>query len=199
MRPLVRHVTKCLLAGIVALLPIGGLVLTIAYLESTISSAGLTRLPFYFPGLGLLLALAVLYLIGLILTTFIGRWLWSRIDRLLDNLPALGKFYVSLKQILGYGEGRDAMFQETVLVPAPGGCGEEFGLVTNRVQTADGEERLVIFVPGSPNPTSGRLLLCRPAEVKPATLPVNTVLKVLVAAGKAEIPTDEAQTISSRG
>ena len=186
MRPLVKHVTKCMLAGIVALLPIGGLILTIAYLESTISSAGLTRLPFYFPGLGLLLAFAVLYLIGLILTTFIGRWLWTRIDRLLDNLPALGKFYVSLKQILGYGEGKDAVFQETVLVPAPGGTGEEFGLVTNRTQTAGGEERLVIFVPGSPNPTTGRLQVCRPEEVRPSDLEVNEVFKLLVAVGKTD-------------
>ena len=186
MQPVFRHVSKCLLAGIVALLPIGGLVLTIGYLESTISSAGLTRLPFYFPGLGLLLAFTVLYLIGLILTTFIGRWLWKRIDRLLDNLPALGKFYVSLKQILGYGEGKDAVFQETVLVPAPGGSGEEFGLVTNRTRTTAGEERLVVFIPGSPNPTTGRLQVCRPDEVRPSELEVNEVFKLLVAVGKTD-------------
>ncbi len=187
MHKMIRHVSKCLLTGIVALLPIGGLVLGIGYLESMLSSAGLKQLPFYFPGLGLLAAFALLYLIGLVLTTFIGNWLWTRLDRLLDRLPALGRLYVSLKQILGYGEGKDAIFQATVMVPAPGGTGEEFGLVTNRLQLADGQERLLVFIPGSPNPTSGRLLLSAPEDVRPSDMPVNEVFKVLVAVGKTDI------------
>ena len=187
MRKLIRHVSKCLLAGIVALLPIGGLVLGIGYLESMLSGAGLRQLPFYFPGFGLLAAFVLLYMIGLVLTTFIGKWLWTRLDRLLDRLPALGKLYVSLKQILGYGEGKDAIFQATVMVPAPGGRGEEFGLVTNRLKTADGQERLLVFIPGSPNPTSGRLLLSAPEDVRPSDMPVNEVFKVLVAVGKTDI------------
>ena len=187
MRSLVKHVTKCLLAGIVALLPIGGLVLTVGYLESMISSAGLTVLPFYFPGLGLLAAFVALYLIGLTLTTFVGKWIWTRLDRLIDRLPALGKLYVSLKQILGYGEGRDAVFRETVLVPAQGGRGEELGLVTNRIDLPDGSHKLVVFIPGSPNPTGGRLLITSPDDVKHTGMPVNTALKVLVAVGKTDI------------
>ena len=186
MKPVIRHVSKCLLAGIVALLPIGGLVLGVGYLESTISSAGLTALPFYFPGLGLLTAVLLIYLIGLVLTTFIGKWIWSRVDRLLDRLPALGRLYVTLKQILGYGKGEDAVFQEAVLVPVPGGAGEELGLVTRRVQLSDGSEQLVIFVPGSPNPTSGRLLFSTPDAVRPAGMQVNEVLKTLVAVGKTD-------------
>ncbi len=187
MQVIIKHITKCLLAGIVALLPIGGLVLTIGYLETMISDAGLTRLPYYFPGLGLLLALAVLYGIGLLLTTFIGRWVWMRLDRLFDNLPALGKLYVSLKQILGYGKGKDAVFQEAVMVTAPDDTGEEFGLVTRRFKQADGSERLLVFMPGSPNPTTGRLLVCRPEQIRPSDLEVNEVFKVLVAVGKTDI------------
>ncbi len=190
MRLLVKHVTKCLLAGIVALLPIAGLVLGVGYLESMISSAGLTALPFYFPGLGLLVAFVTLYLIGLMLTTFIGKWVWTRVDRLIGKLPALGNLYVSLKQILGYGEGEDAVFQETVLIPAQGGTGKEFGLVTNRIDLPDGSQRLVVFVPGSPNPTSGRLLVTSPDEVKPVDMPVNAALKVLVAVGKTDLRLD---------
>ena len=187
MKHIIKHVTKCLLAGIVALLPVGGLVLGVGYLEATISSAGLTALPFYFPGLGLLVAFLVIYLVGLTLTTFVGKWLWARIDRLLDRLPALGRLYVTLKQILGYGTGEDAVFREAVLVPVPGGGGEELGLVTNRVQLSDGSEQLVIFVPGSPNPTTGRLLFIAPDAVRPAGMPVNAVLKTLVAVGKTDI------------
>jgi uncharacterized membrane protein len=187
MNPIGRHFTKNIIAGLVAILPIGGLILTIGYLESSISSAGLTRLPFYFPGMGILLVLVFIYLIGLILTTFIGKWLWNGTDKLLNNLPALGKLYQTLKQILGYGEGEDAIFQQTVLIPAQSGSGVEIGLVTNRIHLADGNENLLIFIPGSPNPTSGRLVISRPDQVTPTKIPVNTAFKILVAAGKAEI------------
>lgn len=182
-----KHITKNIFAGLVAILPIGGLIITIGYLESSISSAGLTRLPFYFPGLGILLVLIVIYVIGLVLTTFIGKWLWNVIDKLLDKLPALGKLYASLKQILGYGEGEDAIFQQTVLVPAQGGSALEIGLVTNRIKLPDGEENLIIFIPGSPNPTSGRLVISSPDQVKFTNIPVNAAFKLLVAVGKAEI------------
>jgi uncharacterized membrane protein len=187
MNSISRHFTKNILAGVVAILPIGGLILTIGYLETSISSAGLTRLPFYFPGLGILLVLVLIYLVGLILTTFIGKWLWNLIDKLLNNLPALGKLYQTLKQILGYGEGEDAIFQQTVLVPAQGGSGLEIGLVTNRIKLPDGSENLVIFIPGSPNPTSGRLIISKPEMVTLTKIPVNSAFKILVAAGKSEI------------
>ena len=187
MNSISRHFTKNILAGVVAILPIGGLILTIGYLETSISSAGLTRLPFYFPGLGILLVLVLIYLVGLVLTTFIGKWLWNLIDKLLNNLPALGKLYQTLKQILGYGEGEDAIFQQTVLVPAQGGSGLEIGLVTNRIKLPDGSENLVIFIPGSPNPTSGRLVISKPDMVTLTKIPVNSAFKILVAAGKSEI------------
>ncbi|MCA8966699.1 MAG: hypothetical protein KDC48_17595, partial [Planctomycetes bacterium] len=52
-----RHVTRCLVAGIVALLPIGGTVLGVAYLETTLTESWRGDVGWYFPGLGLLLAL----------------------------------------------------------------------------------------------------------------------------------------------
>ena len=187
MNRLSRHFTTKLLAGLVALLPIGGLVITIAYMESTLSSAGLTRLPSYFPGMGILLALVIIYLIGLILTTFIGKWLWARVDRLLNRLPALGKLYRFLKQILGYGEGEQAVFEKTVLVPAQGGTGKEPGLVTNTLTLGNGEKSWTVFIPGSPNPTSGRLNIVRPDQVELTSIPVTAVFKTLIAAGQYDI------------
>src|SRR5258708_39183822 len=115
-----RHVTGCFLAGVVALLPIGGFVLTVAYLEATIAGSWLAGQPYYFPGLGLLATAAVIYLIGLTVSTFLGRWLWGRIDVLFDSLPALGRLYQTLKQIIGYGAGEDAIFQRAVLIRGSG-------------------------------------------------------------------------------
>ncbi len=187
MKRIRKHITSSLLAGIVAILPVGGLIITIGYLESTISSSGLSKMPFYFPGFGLIAAVIFIYLIGFAVTTFIGKWIWKRVDSILDKLPALGSLYQTLKQILGYGEGEDAIFYEAVLVPSRDIQSDELGLVTNKITDDKGNTKLVIFVPGVPNPTSGRLILIDKESVKPLAMPVSDTLKALVSMGKTEI------------
>ncbi len=187
MKRLRKHITSSLLAGIVAILPVGGLIITIGYLESTISSSGLSKMPFYFPGFGLIAAVIFIYLIGFVITTFIGKWIWKRVDSILDKLPALGRLYQTLKQILGYGKGEDAIFYEAVLVPSRDIQSDELGLVTNKITDDKGIAKLVIFVPGVPNPTSGRLIVIDKKSVKPLAMPVNDTLKALISMGKTEI------------
>jgi len=187
LKRLQKHIAGSLVAGIIAILPVGGLILSVGYLESTISSSGLSKLPFYFPGFGLIAAIFLIYLVGLAVTTFVGKWLWKRIDLLLDKLPALGGIYQTLKQILGYGEGKDAIFHEAVLIQSTDFQAEELGLVTNRIIDAEGKPKLVIFIPGVPNPTSGRLILLDEALVKRLAMPVNETLKALVSMGKTEV------------
>ena len=191
MQALGQHITKCVIAGIVAILPVGGLILTVAYLESLISSSGLSKLAFYFPGMGLLLAVLSIYVVGLTVSTFVGKWFWSTCDAMLNKLPALGKLYQSLKQILGYGEGDDAIFHETVLITSLDKVGEEIGLITNTITLPDGERNYVVFVPGSPNPTAGRLIIAQHENVRKIPATTNDALRVLVALGKGQLPLEE--------
>ena len=186
-----KHVGRAFLAGIVAILPIGGLVISIAYVESTIASTGISRLPFYFPGLGLLATVICLYLVGLVVTNFLGKWIWQRVDMILDRLPVLGRAYQTLKQILGYGDGKDAIFLEAVMIPSKDAHSEELGLVTNKISGEHGETSLVVFVPGVPSPTSGRLLVMKEDSVKRLAMPVNEAIKALVSMGKTEIDLQE--------
>ncbi len=184
MQLLTRHISRCFLAGIVALLPIGGLVLTVVYLEATLAGSWLAKQPWYFPGLGLLATAAVIYAMGLTVSTFLGRWAWSRLDVLFDGLPALGRLYQTLKQIIGYGEGKDAIFLRVVLLKGSSPDGEELGLVTNETTDAAGLGKLIVFVPGAPNPTTGRLIVIDPAQTVPLSMSISDALKTLLSVGK---------------
>lgn len=195
MQQISRHVTRSFLAGIVALLPIGGFVLTVAYLEAMIAASWLARQPFYFPGLGLLATAAGIYLIGLTVSTFLGRWLWNRIDLLFDSLPALGKLYQTLKQIIGYGEGKDAIFQRVVLIRGSEPDGSELGLVTNETVDESGNGKLVVFVPGAPNPTNGRLIVIDADRTIALSVTVNDALKTLLSIGKTPISLNSAPAV----
>lgn len=190
MRSVRQHVSRCAIAGIVALLPIGGLLLTIAYLESQIASVWPRDRVFYFFGFGLLLSFVAVYLIGLLVSTFIGRWAWRSVDRLLDRLPLLGGLYQTLKQVLGYGEGPDAVFRRVVLIPSRDLDGHEIGLVTNEVPGERGVQ-LTVFVPSAPTPTTGRLVLVDESTVRPVGMKVNEAMKTLVSLGTIPSASDE--------
>ena len=189
MKFLITHLTRCFVAGIVALLPIGSLALVITYFEKAISAVW-PKDTFYFPGLGLLAAAMLIYAVGLTVSTIIGRWAWRLLDSLLNKLPALGTLYKTLKQILGYGGGEDAVFQQVVLVPCREVDGYEIGLVTNRVSGTAEPGKLFVFIPGAPNPTAGRLLVLDASLVRPLAVPVNEALKTLVSVGKTPISLD---------
>jgi len=189
-----KHIMRCMLAGTVAILPIAGLIITVGYVESQIATSGLDKLPFYFPGFALLVSLVLVYLVGLGVSTLVGKWLWARLDRLLDRMPLLGNLHQTLKQILGHGKGEHAMSQEVVLVSGPDDQAEELGLVTNTVAGEDGKTRLVVFVPAAPTPTTGRLVIIEPQAVKRLNMPVSEALKVLVAMGRAELTLDAPQS-----
>src|SRR5215470_7063933 len=173
MQILSKHVSRCFLAGLVALLPIGGFVFTVVYLETSIAGSWLARQPYYFPGLGLLATAAAIYGIGLTVSTFLGRWLWNRIDLLFDGLPALGRLYQTLKQIIGYGEGKDAIFQRVILIRGAEPDGAELGLVTNEAQGHGNGRKLIVFVPGAPNPTAGRLIVIDADRTEALPITVN--------------------------
>ncbi len=183
MKSIRQHFFRCVIAGIVALLPVGGLVLTVVYLESQIATSWLKEQGFYFFGFGLLLVAVTVYLIGLLVSTFIGRWIWKSIDRLLDQLPIIGGLHQTLKQILGYGEGPDAIFRRVVLIPSRDLDGDEIGLVTNETDQEGAGKRLTVFVPSAPTPTTGRLVLVDADKVRPIEMSVSEALKTLVSVG----------------
>jgi uncharacterized membrane protein len=185
MNSLTRHVTRCLVGGIVALLPIGGTILGVAYLEGVLTESWRSEVSVYFPGLGLLLAVAAIYFVGLFVTTFLGKWLWRRADVVLEKLPVLGSLYQSLKEVLGYDSDRDRFFEAVVAVPVDGGF--EIGLVTGSAPGPDGEEHSVVFVPSSPNPTNGRLLLLPPDRMRTLDLRAADALRGLVSLGKTPL------------
>lgn len=183
MRFLQQHITKCVVAGIVALLPIVGIVLGVVYFEMQLSSSWLQDQGFYFFGMGILIAAVTIYLVGFAVSTFIGRFVWHMVDRLLNRLPILGNLYQTLKQLLGYGEGPNAFFQRVVFVRTRDFDGEELGLVTREATAGDAQGRLSVFVPYAPTPTLGRLIFVESSKVRPADMTVNEAMKGLVSIG----------------
>lgn len=146
-------------------------------------------LPFTLPGLGLLLLLVFLVLVGMVSAGVVGNLLVRLGEALVGRMPVLRGIYSAVKQIFEtvLAQKSDA-FREVVLVefPRPGAWAIAFvtGGTKGQVQDAlGGGDWVNVFVPTTPNPTSGYLMFVPRDQVKPLTMSVEDGLKMVVSGG----------------
>jgi uncharacterized membrane protein len=140
------------------------------------------------PGLGLLVMLAALLLTGVFATNIVGQWWLARGGRLLQRIPIVKSIYSSVKQVSDtlFSTSGNA-FREAVLVQYPRQGAWTIAFVTGK---PGGEvighlhgDYLSIYVPTTPNPTSGFFLMLPRADVIPLTMSVDEALKYIISMG----------------
>lgn len=157
-----------------------------------------TYLPFSVPGIGLVLVAVFLILVGWLTAGFFGRLLIKVSEYFLDRMPVIRNVYSSLKQILETVLSRQSnAFREVVLLEYPRKGVWSMGFVTGvtkgEVQKETTEEMLNIFLPTTPNPTSGFLLFVPRAEVKKLDMTVEEGIKMVISAGMV-VPAEKIKT-----
>ncbi len=141
------------------------------------------------PGLGVLVVALVLLLTGMFVTNFVGVWWLRQWNRLLNNIPIVKSIYSSVKQVsdtLFSSSGQ--AFREAVLVQYPRDGSWTIAFVTGRpggevAQHLDPATHISIYVPTTPNPTSGFFLMLPRADVRPLAMSVDEALKYIISMG----------------
>jgi len=172
------HVRNKLVAGALVAIPVALTVFILWYVDSKARALFGIR----YPALGLLVGVAGLYLLGLFITSLIGRWVLTGADVLLAHIPGLRDLYQSWKQMAFSPEGDEGIFARVVLVPDETGKMRMMGFSTRKPIEGD-PETICVFVPGSPNPTAGRLYFVPARDCLVMDLPARVALKVLVSGG----------------
>lgn len=140
------------------------------------------------PGVGLIIGAVTITFIGAIAAGFFGRWIIKTGEGLLERMPVIGTIYGSVKQILEtvLATQSDA-FREVVLVEYPRKDLWVIGFVTGgtkgEVQSTITDETVNVFVPTTPNPTSGFLLFCPKDQLKYLDMNVEDAVKLVVSGG----------------
>jgi uncharacterized membrane protein len=184
---MLKHFVKNFIAGMIAMLPIVSTFLAVALIEHSLSLSGIAKLEFYFPGLGIIIALVMLYLVGLIATSFLGKYIWKKIDFIFERIPAIGQIYKAIKEILGYDTGDEAIFIAVVLYKDSAADSEEIGLVTREYQESDGCQKSFVYIPNSPTPTTGRLVIIESSKLKVIDITPHEAFKMILSVGKIDI------------
>lgn len=140
------------------------------------------------PGLGMLLTLVVILLTGLLARNFLGERLLRLWEALLARIPIVNSIYSSVKQVSDtlFSPGGKA-FRKALLVqyPRAGSWTIAFqtGTPADEVTAHVGGEMISVYVPTTPNPTSGFFLMLPRAEVVELKMSVDEALKYVVSMG----------------
>lgn len=148
-----------------------------------------TYLPFSVPGIGLFILFIFFVLIGMFAAGFIGRFFVRVWERILESTPIVSSVYNALKQIFEtfFSSSAKTSFREVVMIQYPR-CGIWTlafitGTPTEEMKQVSGEDLVSIFVPTTPNPTSGFLLFIPRKDIIPLSISVEEGLKMVISVG----------------
>jgi uncharacterized membrane protein len=181
------------IAGIVVLIPIGitlYLTLTIVKVSSKILPKEINPnnyLPYNIPGIEIIIALLLITLIGWLSLSFIGKKLLNIFDNILNKIPILRTIYSAFAQMLETFARGKASKKNVVLVEYPRKGTWAVGFATNKntgeIKNKIGQEVVNVFVPTTPNPTSGFLLMFPKEDVIYLDISFEQASKFIVSAG----------------
>ena len=181
------------IAGIVVLIPIGitlYLTLVIVKVSSKILPKEINPnnyLPYNIPGIEIIIALLLITLIGWLSLSFIGKKLLNIFDNILNKIPILRTIYSAFTQMLETFTSNKVSKKNVVLVEYPRKGTWAVGFATNKntgeIKNKIGQEVVNVFVPTTPNPTSGFLLMFPKEDVIYLDLTFEQASKFIVSAG----------------
>ena len=140
--------------------------------------------------IGLVVAIVLVYFIGLLLGNYIGRSLYARGEKLIDRLPLIRNIYSSVKQVTDFffGDGKDKMqFSRVVAVQYPRKGLWSVGLVTGdtmrRIEQQVGVPCLTVFIPSSPTPFTGYVITVPVSDTIDLPITIEDAVKFAVSGG----------------
>ena len=192
-----KNFRRYLIAGLLVWLPIGVTVFLVRIMIGLMDRS-LLLLPnqfrpenvigFGIPGLGFLLTIIVLLLTGVLAANFVGKSMVSFGERLLDRIPFVRSIYSATKnftEIVFSGSGES--FKKVLLIeyPRKGIYSLAFQTSTElgEVQERVGEDLVCTFVPTTPNPTSGYIIVIPKKDIIELDMEVEAALKMIMSLG----------------
>lgn len=187
-----RVLRRWFLTGLIVLLPVAVSVFVLWRLFF-----GLDRIlgPFveqylsrHIPGVGLMALLLIILLIGAIASNFIGRKVIQLGERVVERIPVVRWIYRTTKGLFTTVlNERSTSFRKVVLVPFPVKGSYSLAFQTaedgGRIGDAVGRAMITVFLPTTPNPTSGFFLVVPQEDVIPLPMTVNEGLQLVISAG----------------
>jgi len=145
-------------------------------------------LGFHIPGLGVILTFIVLLITGMLAANFVGRYVVGGWESLLDRIPIVRTIYGGAKNFaeIVFSDSNDS-FKQVLLIEYPRKGLFSLAFQTSselgEVQVRTGEDVVCCFVPTTPNPTSGFVIMVPRKDIKVLDMEVDEALKMIISLG----------------
>jgi len=187
----VRLVRNKFLTGLLTLLPIYITYLLLRFVVGIAPDIPYLRTITFFSNnevladlLEFLATLVVIFIIGIVVSNVIGKRLFSFFERIMERVPLINTIYTSSRQIMQTltmpGKGN---FKQVVYIEYPRKGLWTLAFITAYSKSGSGEQYVHIFLPSTPNPTTGFVLFIKEKDVKPSGLSIEEGLKILISGG----------------
>jgi len=182
------------LTGLLVITPIWGTILVLKTLFVAVDSilgnmlADIVTEDYYVPGLGIFTLVVLIFFAGMMATNFLGGRLYKRWEEFLDRVPIVRGIYATLKSMMDILSFKQReKYNKVVMIQFPKDDNYVLAFVTGEtreeVQTLAPEPLVHVYVPTSPNPTSGYFLLVPEREVQSVDMSVEEAMKLIVSGG----------------
>ncbi len=192
-RKLFSWIKKNFVTGVITVLPFALTIYIIYFfIVKTDNILGGYLLKYFnikIPGLGFIIILVVIFTLGLLVRNYLGAKILSFSEYIIDKMPFINRLYKSIKHVTTslIGSGRN-IFKKVVLLEYPRKGVYSLGFVTEKMNNSfedkvDGlntKEYYAIFVPSTPNPTTGYLLYVKQDDVVELDMSVESAMKVIL-------------------
>ena len=148
----------------------------------------LQRIPFFWDFLATIVVLLLVTAFGFLSNYVLGKYFFSVGERAIQRIPGVGAVYQSVKQIVAtFGSQNRNLFNKVVVVEYPRKGVWTLGFLTNKTQSeahaSIGSDIWTVFVPTTPNPTSGFLILLPRHEIVELDMSVGDGMKMIISGG----------------
>lgn len=153
----------------------------------------LQQIPFFWDLLATLVVLLAVTLLGYLSNYVFGKYFLKIGENLIQRIPGIGGVYNAVKQVLAtFGTQNRTLFSKVVLIEFPReGCWS-IGFLTNKQQSEPhirvGETMWTVFVPTTPNPTSGFLVMLPAEKVTELDMSIGDGMKMIISGGSVTPP-----------
>jgi uncharacterized membrane protein len=198
-----NNIRKYVITGIISIIPVALTYWLIKYLFMFFSEPGkyivdlifnytfINKIPFiqsfyiYFSYLiGFLLTILFLFSLGAIISNVFGKRLYQFIESILSRIPIVNKVYQTTKQITStFTKNNSKAFQKVVLIEYPKKDLWTLAMVSGETYNKKDEVCYKLFIPTTPNPTSGFLILVNTKNVIETNITVEEAMEIIISAG----------------
>jgi uncharacterized membrane protein len=188
LRKVVVHVQTMFGAGLLVTLPIGVTVLILKFIFDLLDPILQPLLKFLpgpqIPGLGIVTLLILVYLLGLVTTHVVGRRLINVTHQVMERIPVVKSIYGTTRTGVEILTGsKDHPYRGVVFLDFPRPGLKSIGLITAKLGVLNGEEMVAVYIPTTPVPSSGFLVIVPSRDVVVTEMSVDDAMKMVISGG----------------